>query len=56
LPLVNKEMPIYLVKSHVQTDGMIRLLSSLKKSALRFRTFDPKGIHSAFRKHLGTGD
>lgn len=42
IPAINKEMPIYLIKSHVQTDGMIRLLSSLKKSALRFRTFDPK--------------
>jgi len=41
MPAVNKETPIYLLKSHVQTDGMIRLLSSLKKSALRFRTFDP---------------
>lgn len=41
IPPVNKETPIYLLKSHVQTDGMIRLLSSLKKSALRFRTFDP---------------
>ncbi len=55
LPPINREMPIYLVKSHVQTDGMIRLLSSLKKSALRFRTFDPKetsrlSLQEAFRQ------
>lgn len=55
LPAINKEQPIYLIKSHVQTDGMIRLISTLKKSALRFRTFDPKetprlSLHEAFKQ------
>lgn len=54
-PPINKEQPIYLIKSHVQNDGMIRLISSLKKSALRFRTFDPKetprlSLHEAFKQ------
>ncbi len=39
---VNREQPIYLIRSHVQNDGMVHLMSALKKSGLRFRAFDPK--------------
>jgi hypothetical protein len=51
----NKEQPLYLVKSHIDTEGQIRLLSALKKSAFFFRTFDPKetarlSLHEAFRQ------
>ena len=54
-PTLNSEQPIYLIKSHIYTDGMIRLLSSVKKSGLRFRTFDPKetsrlSLHEAFKQ------
>ena len=38
----NKNQPIYIAKSPIDTDGSIRLLSCLKKSGLRFRTFDPR--------------
>jgi hypothetical protein len=41
-PQISKEQPLYLMKSHVQTEGMVKLLSALKKSGLRFRTFDPR--------------
>jgi len=41
-PDSNIEQPLYVVKSHIQTDGMIKLMSVLKKSGLRFRTFDPR--------------
>lgn len=41
-PNINKEQPLYLVKSHLHTEGMVKLMSALKKSGLRFRTFDPK--------------
>lgn len=54
-PAVNKEQPLFVVKSPVQTDGMVRLMSSLKKSGLRFRTFDPResarlSLHDAFKQ------
>lgn len=41
-PQVNNEQPLYLIKSHVQTEGMVKLMSALKKSGLRFRSFDPR--------------
>jgi hypothetical protein len=58
-PSVNKEQPLYLVKSHLQTDGMVKLLSALKKSGLRFRTFDPRetarlSLHEAFKQVLSS--
>ncbi|MFZ3137060.1 MAG: hypothetical protein WA126_06690 [Thermodesulfovibrionales bacterium] len=39
---INRAHPIYLIKSHIDTDGSIRIASSIKKSGLRFRNFDPK--------------
>lgn len=39
---INRAHPIYLIKSHIDTDGSIRIVSSIKKSGLRFRNFDPK--------------
>ena len=39
---LNREQPIFLVRSHVQNEGMVRLMSALKKSGLRFRAFDPR--------------
>ena len=40
---IDKEQPTYLLKSPYDSDGSVKLLSSLKKSALyRFRTYDPK--------------
>ena len=38
---VNREMPIYVVKDPIGHEGQVRLLSTLKKSPLRFRTYDP---------------
>src|ERR1700686_1817024 len=35
---VDKERPIYLMKSPTQSEGMVRLMSSVKKSGLRFRS------------------
>jgi hypothetical protein len=58
-PQINKEQPLYLMKSHIQTDGMVKLLSALKKSGLRFRTFDPRetarlSMHEAFKQALSS--
>ncbi len=55
VPQINKEQPLYVAKSHVQNEGMIRLMSALKKSGLRFRTFDPRessrlSLHDAFKQ------
>jgi len=45
-----------LVRSHVHNEGMVKLMSSLKKSGLRFRSFDPRetprlSLHEA-AKHV----
>jgi hypothetical protein len=37
---LNKEAPLYVLKCPIPTEGDIRMLSVLKKSALRFRTLD----------------
>ena len=37
---INREAPLYVLKGHIDTEGAVRLMSTLKKSALRFRTFD----------------
>jgi hypothetical protein len=52
---VDKERPLYLMKSPVQSEGMVRLMSSVKKSGLRFRSFDPResarlSLHEAFKQ------
>ncbi len=52
---MNSETPLYLVKSQIQNEGMIKLMSALKKSGLRFRTFDPRetsrlSLHEAFKQ------
>ncbi len=55
LPDINRRQPIYYIKSHIDTDGSLKLTSCLKKSAFRFRTFDSREIprlslHEAFRQ------
>ncbi|MBM3142198.1 MAG: hypothetical protein FJ005_04005 [Chloroflexi bacterium] len=54
-PSLNTELPLFIVKSHIQSEGMIKLMSVLKKSGLRFRTFDPRevsrlSLHEAFKQ------
>lgn len=39
---LNKDQPLFIIKGPVASDGQVRLLSGIKKSGLRFRTFDPK--------------
>lgn len=46
-PLVRREYretPVYLLKGPLDTDGVVKLLSVLKKSRVRFRTHDPSEI------------
>jgi hypothetical protein len=52
---INREQPLYLVRSPIVTDGLIKVLSAVKKSGLRFRSFDPKeqprlSLQDAFRQ------
>ena len=54
-PAPNSEQPLYLVRSHIQSEGMVKLMSLLKKSGLRFRTFDPRetsrlSLHEAHKE------
>ena len=54
-PAINQEQPLFIVKSYSQNEGQIRLMSSLKKSGLRFRSFDPRetprlSLHEAFKQ------
>jgi hypothetical protein len=39
---VDRERPLYVMKSPVHTEGMVRLMSAVKKSGLRFRSFDAR--------------
>jgi hypothetical protein len=38
---LNRDMPLYFVKSHVSTEGQVRLTSIIEQSPLRFRSYDP---------------
>jgi hypothetical protein len=58
-PSLNLEQPIYIVKGPVESDGMIKLMSVIKKSRLRFRTFDSKevsriSVHEAYKQALSS--
>ncbi len=55
LPELSREQPLFIVKGHIDTEGAVKLMSALKKSPLRFRTFDPRetarlSIHEARRQ------
>ena len=52
---LNSEQPLFFVKSHIHTEGVVKLLSTLKKSGIKFRTFDPRetsrlSLHDALRQ------
>jgi hypothetical protein len=52
---VDKEKPLYVMKSPIHSEGMVRLMSAVKKSGLRFQSFDPRessrlSLHDAFRQ------
>lgn len=38
------DTPVYVIKSPHNTDGQIQLMASIKKSALKFRSFDPQEV------------
>ncbi|AFL90256.1 hypothetical protein Terro_4049 [Terriglobus roseus DSM 18391] len=38
----SRAQPLYLLRSPIVTDGLIKVISTVKKSGLRFRVYDPK--------------
>ncbi|MGO9087614.1 MAG: P-loop ATPase, Sll1717 family [Candidatus Sulfotelmatobacter sp.] len=57
VPALNTAQPLYVVKSPVENDGQVRLLSLMKRSGLKMRTFDPNetsrlSLHEAYKQVL----
>ncbi len=58
-PSLNTDQPLYIIKSPVESNGMIKLMSVVKKSRLRFRTYDPRevariSLHEAYRQTVSS--
>lgn len=58
-PPLNSAQPLYVVKSPVENDGMVKVMSIVKKSALKFRTFDAKevtriSLHEAYKQVMSS--
>jgi hypothetical protein len=58
-PSLDSEQPLYVVKGPFESDGMIKLMSVIKKSRLRFRTFDAKevariSVHEAYKQTVSS--
>jgi hypothetical protein len=56
---LNSDQPLYVVKSGVESNGMIKLMSVVKKSRLKFRSYDPKevariSLHEAYRQAVSS--
>jgi hypothetical protein len=58
-PSVNTDQPLFVVKTPVESNGMIKLMSVVKKSNLRFRSYDPKevariSLHESYRQAVSS--
>jgi hypothetical protein len=58
-PVLNTAQPLYVVKSPIENDGMVKLMSIVKKSGLKFRTFDPRevsriSLHEAYKQVMSS--
>ena len=58
-PSLNTAQPIYVVKSPIENDGMVKIMSIVKKSALKFRTFDSRevsriSLHEAYKQVMSS--
>src|SRR5687768_3160397 len=56
---INWRQPIYYVKSIFDSDGSIKILSTLKKGHFGFRTFDPTetprlSLHDAYKQVMSS--
>lgn len=55
LPEPNRHQPIYYMRAPIDSDGSVKLLSCLKKTYFRFRTFDARevprlSLHEAYKQ------
>lgn len=58
-PKLIKNSPIYYIRSPIETDGSVKLLSCLKKCYFRFRAYDSRevsrlSLHDAYKQTLGS--
>jgi len=56
---INRTQPIFFMKSPIDNDGSVKLFSILKKSWLKFRTFDSRetprlSLHDAYKQTLSS--
>lgn len=54
-----RETPLYVLKGPIETEGAVQMMSALKKSGIRFRTYDPietprLSLHEARRQVAGS--
>lgn len=59
VPILNNESPLYVVKSPIDSDGTIKMLSVIKKSRLRFRLLDTRetgrvSMHEVYKNTLSS--
>jgi hypothetical protein len=58
-PAINADQPLFVVKAPVENNGMIKLMSVIKKSRLKFRSYDSKevgriSLHEAYRQAVSS--
>lgn len=56
---IHRDTPLYLLRGPIETEGALQLAATLKKSALRFRAYDPVetprlSLHEARRQVAGS--
>lgn len=56
---INRNQPVFFMKSPIDNDGSVKLFSILKKSWLKFRTFDSRetprlSLHDAYKQTLSS--
>jgi hypothetical protein len=54
-----RETPLYVMKGPIETEGAVQMMSAIKKSRIKFRTYDPVetprlSIHEAKRQVMGS--
>lgn len=58
-PTLNNEAPLYVIKSPIDSDGTVKMLSVIKKSRLRFRLLDIRetgrvSLHEVYKNALSS--
>jgi hypothetical protein len=58
-PPINADQPLFVVKTPIESNGMIKLMSVIKKSRLKFRSYDPKevariSLHESYKQAVSS--